>query len=122
MEKKSHSQQVLENLFSNIFHELTVDNELPIAELTPELLAEEVLNAGFVYSMHGSMTADIIRHVAIEMRQRINSGDIAETVAFPEGTTGLQEAIDERDGIHEEPDTWLEEFADRIEKGEFYEG
>lgn len=119
MSKKTHSQQLLENLFSNLFHELMVNNELPLDELTPELLAEEVLNAGFVYSMHGSMTADIIRHVANEMRQRINSGDIAETVAFPEGTTGLQEAIDERDGIHEEPDTWLEEFANRVEQGEF---
>lgn len=119
MTQKSESQHILENLFSNIFSEITVDNELPVEELTPELLAEEVLKSGFVYSMHGSLTADIIRHLAFEMRERINSGDVAEVVAVPEGTIGIQEAIDERDRIHEEPDAWLEEFANRVEQGEF---
>lgn len=119
MTQKTTSQKLLETLFTNIFDELTVDSILPLEELTPELLAEEVLRMGFVYSLQGNMTADILRVVAAEMRERINAGEVAEVAAFPTGTTGLREAIQERDKIHEEPDTWLEDFAEKIEQGDF---
>lgn len=82
------------------------------ADLTPDELAETIIDAGFV-SVTGGMAAGVIEYAARQAELVIHNGDVAE-VAAPPGSTGVGAAIDGRDRLYEEPVEWLRDLARKV--------
>ena len=58
--------------------------------------------------------ARVLHALASLAEEVIHSGDVAEIVAMPPGTTGLAAAVDARDSLYEEPATWIRAQVDRL--------
>lgn len=83
------------------------------ADLTPDELAETIIDAGFV-SVTGGMAAGVIEYAARQAEFAIHHGDVAEVAALPEGSIGVGAAIDGRDRLYEEPVEWLRDLAGKV--------
>lgn len=90
--------------------DILIGNHTDIPDTTRNELVDAIINAGWV-DVNGRIAQAIIEHAANRMDETINAGEMAETVAFPAGTTGLGEAIEARDSLLEEPAEWLRAYA-----------
>lgn len=61
--------------------------------------------------------AKAVRDAADRAEEIIISGDIAETAACPDCSTGVMQAIDARDALQDDPVTWLNTYAASIGAG-----
>lgn len=93
--------------------DILIGNHTDLPDTTRNELVDAIINAGWV-DVNGRIAQAIIEHAANRMEETINAGDVAETVAFPGGTTGLYEAIEARDSLFEEPAGWLRAYAKKV--------
>lgn len=84
-------------------------------DLTPEDMADVLMDHGFI-NMHSNIPAQILHHTAHSMEQTIASAEIAEVVALPEGTVGVDQAVKSADLLTTDPAQWLHDYATSFSK------